>query len=185
MISKRTIDEAIANGQRNRDTMRLIANWCSNAQVESMGNGLLAQQTGLPIGHHGLRCDFATDGGSSFSYELSDAAINFYDRNCIGCTHRKGGRLPNILELIGARNRDRERRTAEARKEEEAAERALAERQEVRRALRLELPAVAQALLDDIDAYDRDRSQENLERLQHSARLAPEHFPAPLIDYIF
>ena len=185
MISKRTIDEAIENGRRNHDTMRLIANWCSNAQVESMGYGMLAQQTGLPIGHHGLRCDFATDGGSSYCYELSDAAIDFYDRNCDGCTHRKGGSLPNIMELIGARNRDRERRNAEARKQEEAAERALAERQEARKALRLELPPVAQALLDDVDAYDRDSSQENLDRLRHSARLAPEHFPAPLVDYIF
>ncbi len=185
MISKRTIDDAIGNGQRNRETMRLIANWCSNAQIERMGYGLLAQQTGLPIGHHGLRCDFATDGGSSFCYELSDAAIEFYDRNCEGCTHRKGGRLPNIIELIGARNRDRDLRDAEARRLSESAERALAERQDARRVLRQELPPVAQALLDDIDTYDRDRSDENLERLQHSARLAPEHFPAALVNYIF
>jgi hypothetical protein len=41
MISKRSFDDAISNGQRNRDTMRLIANWCSNAQVEGSGYGLL------------------------------------------------------------------------------------------------------------------------------------------------
>lgn len=185
MVSRRRFDEAIQNGERNRDAMQLISNWCSHAQVEGMGYGLLAQQTGLPIGHHGLRCNFASEGGSSYCYELSEAAIDFYDRNCNGCTYRKGGRLPNLTELVGARDRERDKRAAEGSKQAKAAEAALDQRDEERKALQTQLSPVAQTLLDDIGTYDRDRSQENLDRLMRSAQMAPEHFSAPLLDYIF
>jgi hypothetical protein len=185
MVGKRDFDEAISNGLRNRDTMPLISNWCANARVAGMGYGLLAQQTGLPIGHHGLSCDYAAEDGGSFFYELSDAAIDFYDRNCKGCAHRKGGRLPNILERVAARDREREKQAAEAAKDAAVAEAALAARDEERRLLRQGLSPVAQTLVDDIGAYDRDRSEENLGRLMHSAEMAPEHFAKPLADYIF
>lgn len=184
MVGKGEFDEAISNGLRNREAMSLIRNWCANAKVKSMGYGMLAQHTSLPIGHHGLSCDFAADGGSYF-YELSDAAIDFYDRNCKGCQHRKGGRLPNILERVAARDRELEKREAQAAVDAAAAEAAFAAREEERRVLKGDLSPVAQTLVDDIGAYDRDRSQENLGRLMRSAEMAPEHFAAPLVEYIF
>lgn len=44
---------------------------------------------------------------------------------------------------------------------------------------------MGQTLLDDIGAYDRDRSDENMQRLMGSARMAPEHFTGELQGYIF
>lgn len=185
MIGRRDFDGAIRDGERNRDTITLVHNWCANAKIEGMGRGLVAQQTNLPIGHHAIHCDFASDDTTSYCYELSEAAVDFYDRNCQGCAHRKGGRLPNLMELVGERDRKRSLRAAEETKAEDAAQAALAARDEQRRKLRSQLSAVGQTLVDDIGAYDRDRSRENLDRLMRSAELAPEHFSTPLVEYIF
>lgn len=184
MIGRNSFDEAIRNGERNKETIPLIANWCGHAKVEGMSYGLLAQQTGLPIGHHAIRCDYASDDTISHFYELSEAAVDFYDRNCNGCPRRQGGRLPNILELVGARDRKREQQAAEDQRSAEAAAAALASRDAERGRLSKELSPLGQILIDDIGAYDRDRSRENLDRLMKSAQMAPEHFSAPLVNYI-
>jgi len=184
-MQRRDIDEAIRNGERNRDTITLVRNWCANAKIEGMGRGLVAEYTNLPIGHHAIGCDFASDDTRSFSYELSEAAVEFYDQNCKGCAHRKGGRLPNLMQLVGDRDRNRAIQAAEVKKAEDAAEAAVAARDEKRRDLKGHLSALGQTLVDDIGAYDRERSRENLDRLMRSAELAPEHFSASLVEYIF
>ncbi|NKK11585.1 MULTISPECIES: hypothetical protein [Rhizobium] len=181
----REIEDAIRAGERNRDMMVLVRNYCANARIEKFGGtGMIERETGLPIGHHGMRCDFAPEGGMA-SWDLRDAAIDFYDRNCAGCAHRKPLRLPNLLKIIADRDRKQATREAQAEADSRAAAKALAERDSTRAALMPKLGAVARTLLEDIGVFDADRSSENCERVTQSARLAPEHFSPDLVQYVF
>jgi len=130
-----------------------------------------------------MRCDFAPEGGMA-SWDLRDAVVDFYDSNCATCTHRRPLRLPNLLEIIADRDRERAAREAQAEAEARMAAEALAERNAVRAELLPKLGPVARTLLDDIGAFDADRSSENFERLTQSARLAPEHFTPELVQYV-
>jgi hypothetical protein len=70
-------------GERNRATMQLVRNWCSHVRIKKFGGtGMIEQMTGLPIGNHGLECNHATAGGM-YTWDLRDAALDFYDRNCV------------------------------------------------------------------------------------------------------
>jgi hypothetical protein len=184
MLGRRDFDEAIANGERNREAIQLVLNWCGNAKVECDARGMLAVHTGLPIGHHHIQCDFADDGGTSHFYEVSEAALDFHDRNCVGCGHRKPMRLPNISKFLAERERRRELRAAEAARADAANAAALATRDETRRRLKERLSPIGQTLVDDIALFDLDASEENRQRLMASARMAPEHFTADLQTYI-
>jgi hypothetical protein len=185
MRSEKEFEEAIANGHRNRDAIQRILNWCSHARVRCEARGMLAEMTGLPIGSHSIQCDFASDDSISSYWEMSMAAVDFHDRNCATCAHRKPVRLPNISEDVGKRDREIARREAEASRDAAAAAEALAKRDEARLNIRGRLSPMGQTLLDDIEAYDRDRSDENMQRLMGSAQMAPEHFTAELQEYIF
>lgn len=181
----RDIADTIKAGERNRDTMVLVRNYCANARVEKFGGtGLIEQATGLPIGHHSMRCDFAPEGGMS-CWDLRDAVIDFYDRNCAGCQHRQPLRLPNLLEIIAERDRTRAAREARDASLARLAAEALENRRAARAVLAPSLGAIARTLLDDIGLFDDDRSSENFERVTQSARLAPEHFTPELVQYVF
>lgn len=180
----RDIEDTIRAGERNRDTMRLVSNWCAHARIEKFGGtGIIEQATGLPIGSHGMHCDFAPEGGF-YSWDLRDAVIDYYDRNCSVCTHRKPVTVPNISEIIGERDRARAARDAENARAETERQEALAKRSARRAGIRSKLGPVGQAILDDIGSYDEDRSSDNYDRLTQSARLAPEHFGEALTDYV-
>jgi hypothetical protein len=85
-------------GERNRATMQLVRNWCSHVRIKKFdGTGMIEQMTGLPIGNHGLECDHATAGGM-YTWHLRDAALDFYDRNCVDCKKRKAVGIPNLPE---------------------------------------------------------------------------------------
>jgi len=181
----RDIADTIKAGERNRDTMVLVRNYCAHARIEKFGGtGMVEMMTGLPIGHHGVRCDHAPDGGMA-SWDLREAAIDFYDRNCATCSQRQAVRLPNIMELVGERDRARAARAEQEAKEEKQRADALAAREAVRAQLSATLTPIARTLLDDIAAYDLDRSTENFNRVTQSARLAPEHFSPDLLQYVF
>lgn len=181
----RDIADTIKAGERNRDTMVLVRNYCANARVEKFGGtGLIEQATGLPVGHHSMRCDFAPEGGMS-CWDLRDAVIDFYDRNCAGCQHRQPLRLPNLLEIIAERDRARAAREVRDASHARLAAEALEKRRAARAVLAPSLGAIARTLLDDIDLFDADRSSENFERVTQSARLAPEHFTPELVQYVF
>lgn len=184
MLGRKRFDEAIENGKRNRDAIQLVRNWCAHAKVVVDARGMLAARTGLPIGHHHIRCDFATDDSTLSCFEVSDAALDFYDRNCVDCAHRQPVRIPNISELVGERDRERAKRSEEAAGRQAEADAALAARDETRRILRERLSPLGQTLIDDIAAFDRDGSDENERRLVESARMAPEHFSDELQNYI-
>jgi hypothetical protein len=172
-------------GERNRATVELVRNWCAHARIEKFGGvGLIEAQTGLPIGHHGLKCDHAGAGGIA-TWDLREAAIDFHDRNCVDCKMRKPVGFPNLSILVKERD---ERRSAEAKKgaEGEAKEAlALDARRLIRARLRAILSPVSSAIVDHIEEFDERRDREHRDRICESARLAPEHFVPPLVEYIF
>jgi hypothetical protein len=64
VASERRIEHVIQAGEQNRWTMELVRNWCAHARVEKFGGvGLIEAGTGLPIGHHSVRCDHASEAG--------------------------------------------------------------------------------------------------------------------------
>jgi len=172
-------------GERNRATMQLVRNWCSHVRIKKFGGtGMIEQMTGLPIGNHGLECDHATAGGM-YTWHLRDAALDFYDRNCVDCKKRKAVGIPNLLSLVQERD---QQRAVEAQKASAARARK-AEAHEAHRLarsrLREGLSPLSSTIVDHIDEFDEQRDKHHRDRLCESARLAPEHFVAPLVTYIF
>jgi hypothetical protein len=55
----------------------------------------------------------------------------------------------------------------------------------LRAQLKAGLAPVSSAIIDHIDEFDERRDKGDRNRLCESARLAPEHFVPPLVDYIF
>lgn len=179
------IQRAIEIGELNRATTVLVQNWCAHVRIVKFGGGgLLEQDTGLPIGPRGLACDFATAGGV-YSSDMRGTALDFYDRNCIDCKHRKAVGIPNLSSLVKERE---DLRAVEARKAELAAAQE-AEAREKRRAVRARLKEglgpLSAALIDHIDEFDDNRDRVHRDRLCESARLAPEHFVPSIIAYVF
>jgi hypothetical protein len=179
------IQDSIKAGERNRAAVELVRNWCAHAKIEKYGGvGMIEEATGLPIGLHGLKCDHANAGGT-FTWDLHEAALDFYDRNCVDCKNRKPVGIPNLLSLVKERE---ERRAQEAKDAAEAEARRVAvqnARRLVRSQLRADLGSLSNTIVDNIDEYDDHRDDEHRERLCESARLAPEHFSQPIIEYIF
>jgi hypothetical protein len=190
MDFERDFAETVAIGEKNQRTKELICNWCRNARVEKMGGtGLIEIQTGLPIGHHMMACDFAAAGGSA-CWDLADAALEFHDRNCQGCAHRDPVGLPNLSILI--QQRDDERLRSKAQHDSRVAHdnevRAL--RRSERRALRQSLDAASAGLVDEIEELDQaDLPGERRRQLEHAlleaAKLAPDAFTPPLLEQCF
>ena len=135
MRDEQRIDNAIAAGKKNRRAKELVENWCSHARVVKFGGtGLIEAQTGLPIGHHSIECDYAEAGGIA-TWLIADAALDFHDRNCVGCAHRVPVRLPNLIELLKVRDEQRQRRQIEEQRLAKEVAGALAARHDKRQAL--------------------------------------------------
>ena len=177
--------EAVEAGRRNAEAMELMRNWCAYARVRRMGGvGMVEQMTGLPISHFSMECDHAPAGGTA-CWDFGESALDFYDRNCVSCTKRQPVGFPNLSRLVS--ERDEARRVADARErvERDSVERALKGRADARRALRSLLDPVNQAVLDDLDAYDRDRDEVDRKRLVEAARLAPDRLDRRVMDLLF
>lgn len=175
--------EGVEIGKKNQRTVTLVQNWCAHARIENDGGvGLIQMQTGLPIGHLAMACDYATS-GTMASWDLLDAALDFHRRNCVGCSNRKPVRLPNLSELVAERDtavRAQEARAA-ARELEQAD--ALRKRRAAREALRAKLPPPSQSLVDHLDALDTGSESKAGEELEAAAGLAPEAFTPDLIEF--
>lgn len=185
MVSDDRIRHAIEGGQRNAEGFTLVKNWCAHLRIERLGGGgMVGAMTGLPIGHHSLACDHAPDGGMA-SWDIRDAALDFYDRNCHNCTLRKPVGIPNLGSWVAERDaevaKQRAAQDAEARK---IAAR-LAERQAARAALRSGLSPAAANVVDQIEELDLQRKLGLAERLAQTAQLAPEAFPAEVVEHAF
>ncbi len=99
MNTDRGIQRAISIGEANKRVTELAQNWCAHLRVELRGGvGIVEQMTGLPIGMRAITCEYARARGIA-GMDLEHVAIDFYERNCIGCQDRRPVRLPNLLEL--------------------------------------------------------------------------------------
>lgn len=185
MSSDRDIQKAIEAGEKNRRTTELIHNWCRHAKVEKCGGtGLIEMQTGLPIGHHAMVCPHAPASGMA-TWDLADAALDFFDRNCVDCKHRVPVRLPNLSELLG--RRDRAQAEQKQIRDFQEAQRiaALFSRQEIRRALREKLPSSSHTIIEQLEELDGGRHEDQRTKLVETARLAPEIFTPEIIEHYF
>ena len=185
MSRDRDIERTIRDGERNQDAKRLIHNWCRHARVEKFGGtGLIEMQTGLPIGHHAMVCDFAPASGMA-TWLLEESAVRFHDANCVNCSHRVPVALPNLAMLVAQREADHQNAQTRAQEAQRAKEAALQARTAVRAELRTILPVPAKTFMDDLDRLDADRDEQAATRVIESARLAPEILVPALTEYLF
>jgi hypothetical protein len=178
------IQEAIAIGEKNQRTLELTHNWCGHLSVKKHGGtGMVEQMTGLPIGHHFIECAHAPAGGMA-AWDLAETALDFHDRNCVGCTHRKAMGFPNLSTLLAEREqRLAEHCAAQERVANEHADRAAA-REAARQKISVTLDSVQVTTLDRISELDRGEDGAG-PRLVQTARLAPETFTPAITDHLF
>ena len=183
-LTEKEIDRAVSQGQKNQRTEELIRNWCRNARiVRSGGVGLIEQIYGVPIGHMGIECDHAPIGGIQ-SWDLEEAAIDFYIRNCEHCDKREPGFGPNIEPLVKAH---KEAEAARLRKEaayKESEAQKLAERKLELDKLRESAGPETNQIIDLIEAIEKDEDENPGDKLVELARLAPETFSKPVIEFL-
>lgn len=179
------LERHIRTGERNKQILELVHNWCSHAKICNYGGtGLIAQATGLPLGMLGMHCDHAPAGGLAGWY-LEEGVLDFYDRNCVHCDKRQAVRLPNLIQLVGERDRELARRKKCSEQAQAAAVAALDARKQRRDALRVGQSTATCALLDDLEILDNSRTKEARTRIVETARLAPEILTPPIVEYFF
>lgn len=138
-----------------------------------MGIGDLQLATRLPITGGSLRCEHAR-APTTFGTSLMDSSVEFYERNCIGCPHRKATdateHLGTYAEAVIA-----DRTAREQAPEHERLERAEARRRQEARRLRFGAPdPTGQSILDLIDRVDgEDRDVAAEELLRRHAEMSP------------
>ena len=172
------IARAIQIGESNARIIELAQNWCAHLEVEKNGGtGLVEMQTGLPIGMRSFKCVHASAAGFA-GMALEGIALDFYDRNCVGCNKRSPVRLPNLSQLVA--ERDDAKKMDEAR--HEAAVREERTRYEMRNRARLSVSQDAdeptRALIESIDALDHEPTTQKAEVLVELTVVAPERFHA-------
>lgn len=175
---------AIEAGQRNLRATKLLSNWCFHAEiVRSPGRGMIEAATGLPIGHMGVQCKFSKK-NSMLSWLLEDAAYDFYQSNCKGCEERVPVGIPNIIDFVGPREKDAEKRKSEREKEERDRKQKQSDRRQERAKLRYELSLDETFVLDLLDELDQEDITKDDPRLEQLANLAPETFTRKVIEHL-
>jgi len=185
MIGERDYLRTVEVGRRNQEVKVLIQNWCGHARIEKFGGtGMIEAATGYPIGHHSMACDHAPAGGSATWY-LEDAALEFYDRNCVSCKIRQPLRLPNLIELVRRRDQREATRAAEQERQEKILRDEFDARQVARTALQTNAPVPVASLIEDLQLLDQTRTESASEKIVATARLAPEVFNVDIVEYLF
>ena len=178
------IDKAVAQGRKNQRTARLVENWCRNARIVRPGGvGLIEEIYKVPIGHMGIECDHAPVGGMQ-SWNLEEATVDFYLRNCKGCDKREPGSGPDITPLIQAYKNTMAVLT---KKEAEHKEREAEKRTELKLELdKLRAPAGPDTnqIIDLIEAIEKDENGNPIGKLPGLALLAPETFSEEIIEFL-
>lgn len=184
MDTERQINEAMEIGRANQEIIQLLQNWCAHLVVEIWGGvGLVEQATGLPIGMRRITCPYAKASGIA-AMDMSHVALDFYDRNCNGCPDRMPVRLPNITSLLEKREREQKMVTeAIERAEKEKAER-LAARKVERQSIQTS-DSLKSGILEMLDKFDSDPTQNNAEILLQTARTAPNYFDQDIQTALF
>ncbi len=181
----REIQRAVEIGEANKRVLELAQNWCAHLSVEQRGGvGIVEQMTGLPIGMRAITCPHARAAGFA-GMDLEYVALDFYDRNCVGCAERRPVRLPNLLELVESRERDRARRETTAAQAREAGDAALTERQRKRRDPRRGADEARLGIYDVIERLDQNPTPDDHRVLKEIATAAAEKFDAAIQEALF
>jgi hypothetical protein len=184
------LDGALEMGVRNQHVITLAKNHCTRMEfVQSGGQGMAEEATGLPINAREIRCPMAR--GNLVGSNLEMTVPAFYRANCIGCEEqRPSGLLPTLAGYISAvdenaaaeRAREGER-TAALHEEWEA-------RSQLRRGLMARCDDIMATALADIAQLDVDPaggSQEDdrgpLARLTALAERASDTFTSDVIAH--
>jgi hypothetical protein len=184
MRGDRRIEEAIQAGEKNKRTWELVQNWCANVQMKKFGGtGMVEQMTGLPIGNHFLECPHAPAGGMA-AFDLADTALDFHDRNCVDCMHRKPVGMPNLTILLKEREEQRAKHRLEQERADSVVASKLAAREAARLRIRAHLNALAATTLDLVSELDHKVDGAD-HRLAETAELAPETFTPEIVDHLF
>jgi hypothetical protein len=179
------IQRAIEIGKRNAAVIELLQNWCAHARViHDGGCGLVEQMTGLPIGARSIRCPHArAHGWSGMNMEV--IVLDFHDRNCVGCEHRSPVKLPNLSELVGRRDAEREWSKTAQRNADELERREVERRATKRQPLPRSGDHARNSLLELLEKFDEDPSDKNLAALEESSRAVPSAFDIEIQDALF
>jgi hypothetical protein len=179
------LSRALETGEKNRQTLVLLQNWCAHAKLERGGGvGLIHAMTRDPVGLLGVSCDYAPAGGM-YAWDLAAVALEFHDRNCVGCPYRKPVGLPNLSSLLAERDAAQRQRSQQEEAAAVARDNARAKRRAARDALRATLDPVPATVIDQLSALDGGTNDTTADALVETARLAPDAFPPPLVDYLF
>lgn len=185
MDTDRHFERAIQSGERNRATFQLVHNWCRHVRIRRDGGvGFVEAATDLPIGLLALACEHAHARGVS-APDLADAAVDFYDRNCKGCTHHKGVGSPDLSALVKERDARREQSQEAHRTAQEQRLARRSERTISRQTLKSSLPAVAASLIDCLEELDQDDPGDAAGRFAGAADLRPNAFTPKVIEHLF
>lgn len=179
------IQEAVALGEANKRILELAQNWCMHLRVELRGGvGLVEIQTGLPIGMRAITCPYARGDGLA-GMDLKAIALDFYDRNCVGCLDRKPGRFPNLSELVT--ERDEAAKRQEADRTRFSAEQALklAERRRSREERKNGADEPRLGIYEAIDRLDDEQAKEESDVLEQIVKATPDRFTADVVESLF
>jgi hypothetical protein len=179
------IERAFRIGEANAKVIELARNWCAHLEVEKNGGtGIVEAQTGLPIGMRSFKCVHASAAGFA-GMVLETIALDFYDRNCIGCKKRVPVRLPNLSQLVA----EREKAASAVRSQREAKAREEKRLYEARRRqlgiLSEDADEATRALFESIDSFDADPTSQKAEVLVQLTRIAPERFDKGVQEALF
>lgn len=185
MTGERDYQKTVEVGQRNQEVKVLIQNWCGHARIEKFGGtGMIEAATGLPIGHHSMACAHAPAAGSA-TWHLEDAALEFYDRNCVSCKVRQPLRLPNLVELVRCRDQQEAIRVAEQKRDEKLLRDEFDTRKKARTKLQANATVPVASLIEDLQLLDQSREEPVSEKIIATARLAPEVFNVSIVEHLF
>lgn len=185
MFGDRDYLRTVEVGRRNQEVKVLIQNWCRHARIEKCGGtGMIEAATGFPIGHHSMACDHAPAGGSA-TWRLEDAAIEFYDRHCVGCKVRHPLRLPNLIQLVHSRDKQESDNAAHFERHAKTLRDEFDSRQAVRTALQVSATVPVATLIEDLQLLDQSRTQQASEKVIATALLAPEVFNSSVVEHLF
>ena len=149
----REIQRAMDIGRANQEVLELVRNWCAHLAVEIPpwgGVGLVEQASGLPIGMRHIRCPYARAAGIA-GMDLKRVALDFYDRNCVGCKERRPVRIPNLLQLVEERDRGVQSQEEQAQHAAQERARQVEERAHRRRILRERGDGARAGIFDILD----------------------------------
>lgn len=180
MLRKRSLDksikEAISQGEENLRLITRLEPWCEHLKVMIHSRGMLAEQTGLPIGMLSVECQHAKVGGMQGGNFKAIAAY-FVQSNCRDCLHQKELNSDNL-------GRDFLRVEAEAREAEAKPAPASPARERLRSLVSADLskaletaPTTEQSVLEWVARLENEKESAAVaETLVKAAEVAPDLF---------